>query len=801
MIEPGQQLGEYEILELLGQGGMGAVYKARQTNLRRLVAIKTLQPGLASEAEYVQRFHNEAVAAAALNHPNLVQVYAAGETNGIHWFAMEYVEGESVQARMKRQSRLSAEEALAICMHVASGLEYGWRKARLIHRDIKPDNIFLSMDGEVKLGDLGLAKSTSQEQSLTMTGASMGTPNYISPEQAEGAKEIGIGTDIYSLGCSLFHMIAGTAPYSGESAFSIMMKHVSAPITDLRQVRPECPATLAAVLAKTMQKSPADRQQSYDELLADFRRAYENLNEPPDAAHGVQAEAPAEPVVSKNPVKVTARGTAKNSPGRKVPAAKANATIAAIVGAVAVSVVVGLGISLIKNKKPTASGQSSDAVSESSSAKSESQWQTLFDGTSLANWRGLDGDVPAAGWIVSEGAIKNTGREHCIITKNSFEDFELELEWKANLKGNGGVAFWIDPKKAKTSVKDAMEIQIADPIPEPFYGNDYTWMDSGALWGMIPGQKGLAVTGQWNRAKLVMRGNVGEHFINGKLACSYEIGDAKWDAARRSGLYANSPNYAQTRQGSIGLQSLPQGEVLYKNIRIRALSRQSESNNTVEAATDPDLKKLVDRLTKNLIVLPGKKAAMSKTEFTVGDWKLFLKIRKLPDWTQPNTVNGVSFTQTDEHPVVYVSWQAVSDFCKWLSLQTKSEWRMPTNEEWNIAAGDTAFPWGNYFPPKAKDGNYACLEDGMRDPSATGVDGVKGTARVGSFPPNKLGFYDLGGNAAEWTLDGAKDGSFVLRGQCWMDDGEKLQSKEYRWAKGGAATGARGFRVVRVQAN
>ena len=161
----------------------------------------------------------------------------------------------------------------------------------------------------------------------------------------------------------------------------------------------------------------------------------------------------------------------------------------------------------------------------------------------------------------------------------------------------------------------------------------------------------------------------------------------------------------------------------------------------------------------------------------------------------------MSFTQTDEHPVVDVSWQTVSDFCKWLSLQTKSEWRIPTNEEWNIAAGDTAFPWGNYFPPKAKDGNYACLEDGTRDPSATGVDGVKGTARVGSFPPNKLGFYDLGGNAAEWTLDGAKDGSFVLRGQGWMDDGEKLQSRESRWAKGGAATGVRGFRLVRVQAN
>ena len=128
MLQEGQQLGEFEILAKLGQGGMGAVYKARQTVLRRLVAIKTLQSSLSSDAEFVTRFHNEAVAAAGLNHPNLVQVYAAGQSDGIHWFAMEFVDGESVQARLKRLGKLEAAEALAIGMHVQTALEHGWRK-------------------------------------------------------------------------------------------------------------------------------------------------------------------------------------------------------------------------------------------------------------------------------------------------------------------------------------------------------------------------------------------------------------------------------------------------------------------------------------------------------------------------------------------------------------------------------------------------------------------------------------------------------------------------------------------------
>ena len=254
---------------------MGAVYKARQVSLKRFVALKTLQTSLASDPEYIARFHREAIAAASLNHPNLVQVHAAGENEGLHWFAMEYVEGESAQARLKRKGRLDPAASIAIGIHVATALDYAWRKAQLIHRDIKPDNIFLSSDGEVKLGDLGLAKSTGEDQSLTTTGASMGTPHYVSPEQGEGKKDVDLRADIYSLGCTLFHFIAGETPFKGDTAMAVMLRHVTAPVPELRSVWPGCPEELSRVVMKMMQKQPAARPQTYAEVIADLRGAYD----------------------------------------------------------------------------------------------------------------------------------------------------------------------------------------------------------------------------------------------------------------------------------------------------------------------------------------------------------------------------------------------------------------------------------------------------------------------------------------------------------------------------------------------
>ena len=270
----GKQLGDCEILAKLGQGGMGAVYKARQTALDRFVAIKVLPAQFNDNSEFIARFKREAAAAAHLTHPNIVQVYSAGKQEDTNYFVMEFVDGESVQHRLKRKGTIPPEEALAICVYVAQGLDYAWKRTKLIHRDIKPDNIFLSNDGEVKLGDLGLAKNSGGANSgLTMTGSYMGTPFFVSPEQARGLKEIDFRADIYSLGCTLYFMVSGHTPYEDEGcdALQLMFKHVNEPPPDILQVWPECPPPLAELIAAMIQKKPEDRYQSYEELIADMK--------------------------------------------------------------------------------------------------------------------------------------------------------------------------------------------------------------------------------------------------------------------------------------------------------------------------------------------------------------------------------------------------------------------------------------------------------------------------------------------------------------------------------------------------
>jgi formylglycine-generating enzyme required for sulfatase activity len=174
---------------------------------------------------------------------------------------------------------------------------------------------------------------------------------------------------------------------------------------------------------------------------------------------------------------------------------------------------------------------------------------------------------------------------------------------------------------------------------------------------------------------------------------------------------------------------------------------------------------LVRRLEAKMLPVPGTKILLSKTEFTVGEWKLYLKAEGLPDWTQPSK----DFEQNDEHPVVGVSWNDLKKFCEWVSTATGKEWRLPTNQEWEAAVGTSKYPWGDYYPPNWDDGNYAVAEDGKDDPAKVGVDGIKGTAPVGSFKASVLGFYDLGGNVWEWMWDGLdeKTGTRVVRGGSW----------------------------------
>jgi serine/threonine protein kinase len=259
---------------------MGSVYKARDINLDRLVAIKTLSNDLARDPEFIARFRREASLAAKLDHPNLIRVYSAGEAEGTYYIVMELVEGESARERLTRDGKLPLAEVLTIGIFVAEALDYGWQRAKLIHRDIKPANIFLSNNGQVKLGDLGLAKSAGENSGLTTTGQAVGTPFYISPEQGLGEKEVDFRSDIYSLGCTLYHLITGEPPYACPSSMAVVHKHIYDPPPAILEKIPDCPMSLALLLAKMMAKKPDARHQSYSELIAKMQRAHYQLLEP-----------------------------------------------------------------------------------------------------------------------------------------------------------------------------------------------------------------------------------------------------------------------------------------------------------------------------------------------------------------------------------------------------------------------------------------------------------------------------------------------------------------------------------------
>ena len=268
----GRTLGDYQLLRRLGRGGMADVYLAQQTSLRRQVAIKVLKADLAQDDGYVRRFHHEAQAAAALVHPNIVQIFEVGEAEGVHFIAQEYVRGQNLKQFISRNGATDPLMAVNVIRQVASALQKAAQMA-VVHRDIKPENIMLATTGEVKVTDFGLARITdnAQQNELTQIGITLGTPLYMSPEQVEGSS-VDARSDIYSLGITSYHMLAGRPPYEGETALSIAVQHVKQDPTNLRDIRPDLVDELINMVHKMMAKRPEDRYDSAAALLKDLRK-------------------------------------------------------------------------------------------------------------------------------------------------------------------------------------------------------------------------------------------------------------------------------------------------------------------------------------------------------------------------------------------------------------------------------------------------------------------------------------------------------------------------------------------------
>lgn len=443
----GQTFAGYEIVSQLGRGGMGSVYKARQSKLNRLAALKIMAPELAADPDFVARFKREATAAASLSHPNIVQVYSAGESEETHYIAMEFVDGETLKQHIERQGRLDPREAIAITVYVAEALQYGWNKARLIHRDIKPENIFLSNTGEVKVGDLGLAKTVGgATTSLTQTGMMMGSPHYISPEQARGVSDIDFRTDIYSLGCTLYHMLTGRPPYEGPDPLTVITRHVNDPPPAIFKVWPTCPIPVALMVGKMLAKQRHERPASYEDLIDQLREVHGKLR-PATAGPAITGESP-----KATPTSVSAQSqstpkpvVAKATTSRTVPATKGKPVAGnwkwvtcGLAGMAALALIAG-GIWWFAGRQPSRNdGPAAETPSGQPTAVAPPKFGTLFDGRDTSAWQHPNGD--ACQWQVTDGAL--VAGESDLDTKEKFQDFDLHIEFAVPSdakQGNSGI--------------------------------------------------------------------------------------------------------------------------------------------------------------------------------------------------------------------------------------------------------------------------------------------------------------------------------------------------------------------------
>ncbi|MCZ8061931.1 serine/threonine-protein kinase [Silanimonas sp.] len=264
-----ETLGHYEIVAELGRGGMGVVYKGYEPALTRYVAIKELSPALAHDQNLVERFLREARSMAALNDPHIIQVYFIGQENNQPFFAMEFVEGESLSQLTKREGRLPIADVLKILLQTARGLQTAHERG-VVHRDIKPANLMLDLRGRVKIADFGIALARQEfDAKLTGTGEFVGTPGYLSPEICLG-KSVDARSDLFALGIVMFEALTGRLPFSDESPLKLMLDVVQAEIPDIRDINKEVDAGTAAILTRLVAKDPGDRYQSAADLIDDL---------------------------------------------------------------------------------------------------------------------------------------------------------------------------------------------------------------------------------------------------------------------------------------------------------------------------------------------------------------------------------------------------------------------------------------------------------------------------------------------------------------------------------------------------
>ena len=271
-IDKGMIIRGFKLEAKLGTGGMGEVWLAHHTTMERKVALKILSPGLTHNQEFVERFMKEVRNSAKMEHPNIVTAFDAGVEKGIYYLATSFIDGAELGNLLKAEKVFEEKRALKIVRDIACALQYAWEECQILHRDIKPSNIMIDKKGNAKLLDLGIAKSLSEDSGLTISGMIVGTPYYMSPEQALSKPNQDFRADLYSLGATLFHMVTGNVPFDGETAVGILTKHITETLPSPSSLNPDISIGCCSLIETMMAKNKSDRYSSWDLCISDIDR-------------------------------------------------------------------------------------------------------------------------------------------------------------------------------------------------------------------------------------------------------------------------------------------------------------------------------------------------------------------------------------------------------------------------------------------------------------------------------------------------------------------------------------------------